>query len=142
MTEGCACGGDIRKHQKGDNNMTEDEKLRTEFWAKRREHDRNIPPARRAAIDAYEAEAKAEAARIDPDTAEVTWWYADYGDPYRLYGYPPDLIACVGREHFVRNSGSEIWVWEGDLPQKTLKKVRERFKPSITVTRDDVVWNV
>jgi hypothetical protein len=101
------------------------------FWAKRKEYDRNMDPMKRAEIQAFLAEAKAEAQRIDPETAEVTFWWSDIDDPYCVYGRP---VACVGREYFARNPDSDIWVWFGDLPKKTLKKLEHRRKPSFSAT--------
>jgi hypothetical protein len=56
---------------------------------------------------------------IDPANAEVEWIYAQTMDPY---GVDPELpVECqqVGREHFARSPGSDIWVWFGDLPPAT-----------------------
>ena len=61
--------------------------------------------------------------RIDPETAEVHWEYAQTLDPYSIC---PDLLEeCrqVGREFFARSLGSDIWVWFGDLPDETYKRL-------------------
>jgi hypothetical protein len=113
-----------------------------EFWPRRNEHDRKVEAERGEQIEAYLAEAKAEALRIDPETAEVTFWWSDYDDPYGVYGRPIELCACVGREYFARNPDSDIWVWFDYLPEETLEKLKHRRKPSFTITPDDdAIWN-
>jgi hypothetical protein len=78
-------------------------------------------------ISNYLADRKREAVRIDPQTAEVTWWYAETLDPYGVDNLPLELQQ-VGREYFGRQPGSEIWVWFGDLPDDTCEKLWERHK--------------
>jgi hypothetical protein len=56
--------------------------------------------------------------KIDPETAEVEWWYAQTMDPYGIYPELPEEL-CVGREYFARSPGSDIWVDFGDLPKAT-----------------------
>jgi hypothetical protein len=63
----------------------------------------------------YLAIRKAEAAKIDPAVAEVTWVYAQILDPYGVYE-PPKEDDQIGREYFACNPGSEIWVHFDDLP--------------------------
>ena len=41
--------------------------------------------------------------KIDSETAEVTWTYADVLDPYGLF--PEYETVCVGREYFARSPG-------------------------------------
>jgi hypothetical protein len=54
--------------------------------------------------------------KIDPQTAEVDWTYADISDPYDVL--PDDARAgCVGRAYFARSPGSDIWVCFDDLPE-------------------------
>ena len=53
---------------------------------------------------------------IDPETAEVTWVYANTFDPYGVHPDLPEELQCAGRENFARMPGSDIWVWFGDLP--------------------------
>jgi hypothetical protein len=61
---------------------------------------------------------------IDPATAEAMWTYRQILDPYGVERVPPEF-DCVGRLYFFRNPGSE-WVWEGDIPEATLTRLRER----------------
>jgi hypothetical protein len=64
------------------------------------------------------------ALQIDPETAEVMCEYADLADPYGVY---PDRPAeCIGRVCFARPSGSDIWVCFADLPNTTVKALREK----------------
>ena len=73
-------------------------------------------------IRQYLDDRKREAVTIDPQTAEVEWWYAETLDPYGVHDLPPQQ---VGREYFARHPGSEIWVWFGDLPDVTSTKLME-----------------
>ena len=66
--------------------------------------------------------------KIDPETAEVEWDYAQTLDPY---GVDPDLpkeYRQVGRAYFARSPGSDIWVWFGDLPKATSHALWEKHK--------------
>ena len=55
---------------------------------------------------------------IDPETAEVTWVYANTFDPYGVHPDLPEDAQCAGRENFARMPGSDVWVWFGDLPDE------------------------
>ena len=73
-----------------------------------------------------------EGAKIDPDTAEVDWGYAQTLDPY---GVDPDLPAeCqqVGREYFARSPRSDIWVHFGDLSDETRERLWEKHGPKVS----------
>jgi hypothetical protein len=76
-------------------------------------------------IQKYLDDRKREAVTIDPQTAEVSWWYAETLDPYGVYDLPPEAQQ-IGREYFARRPGSEIWVWFGDLADATSTKLMER----------------
>jgi hypothetical protein len=71
---------------------------------------------------------KLEALKIDPDTAEVTWWYVQMADPYGVDCGLPEECQCVGRQYFVRRPGSDICVWIGDLPNETRRRLREKHR--------------
>src|SRR5262249_50346836 len=69
---------------------------------------------------------KQAALKIDPETAEVTWVYAEECD---AYGVHPDLPAgwsCVSRAQFARSPGSDVWVDFGDLLAATRDALWER----------------
>jgi hypothetical protein len=55
--------------------------------------------------------------KIDPETAEVEWIYAQTLDPYGVYPDLPEDCQQVGREYFARSPGSDIWVCFHDLPK-------------------------
>jgi hypothetical protein len=63
------------------------------------------------------------ALQIDPETAEVMWKYANVADPYGVY---PDGEECIGRVYFARPAGSDVWVCFYDLPDATVKALREK----------------
>jgi hypothetical protein len=70
---------------------------------------------------------KKEALRIDPETAEVTWWYAQVLDPYGVLDqWELRESNCIGRAYFARAPGGEIWVEFGDLPKETREKLWNR----------------
>ena len=66
---------------------------------------------------------KEAAQKIDPQTADVEWWYAQTLDPYGVHPDLPEECCQVGREYFARSPASDIWVWFGDLP----KEIREKL---------------
>jgi hypothetical protein len=64
------------------------------------------------------------ALQIDPETAEVMWIHANIADPYGDYPDCPE--ECIGRVRFARPSGSDVWVCFDDLPDTTVKALREK----------------
>jgi hypothetical protein len=104
-----------------------------EAIARMAEHDRNMAPERKQRIEAFLAEAKAEAQKIDAETAEVTWDWREFFDPYCIYSRPSEFHFQVGREYFARNPGSDVWVHFADLPAEMRLKLRHKRKPSFTV---------
>jgi hypothetical protein len=87
-------------------------------------------------IAAFYAACKAEGLKIDPATAEVTWWYAEVLDPYGI-DPPPEEYQCVGWEYFVRRPDGDLWVNTSDLPEATYDALMHRFRPSFTVKKRD-----
>ena len=80
---------------------------------------------------------KTEGGKIDPRSADVTWWYANVFDPYGL-GCAKEHY-CVGRVFFARALGSPVWVEFGDLPDETCRVLWKRLesgKPPMTVPFD------
>ena len=69
-----------------------------------------------SAIDEWLAARKRAGQSIDPETAEVDWWYAQTLDPYGIDPDLPDEYRQVGREYFAFDPNSEVWVHFGDLP--------------------------
>ena len=69
---------------------------------------------------------------IDPQTAEVTWFYAPDADPYAVRPDLPEELKQVGRQYFAHSPGSEVWVWFYDLPDAVhdalLKKYTHRSR--------------
>lgn len=89
------------------------------------------------------AERKCEALLIDPATAEVDWIYGETLDPYGVIPDLPEELRQVGREHFARQPGSDIWVHFSDLPAEASEKLRHKRQPSLTVSpTGEVTWNV
>ena len=68
--------------------------------------------------------------RIDPETAEVTWWHALTLDPYGVYNLPEEFHQ-VGRERFARSPGSDIWVHFADLPDETRERLLRMHRPEL-----------
>ncbi len=82
--------------------------------------------SKQAEIEEWLAIRKAEALKIDPDTAEVHWEYGQTLDPYGVYPELPDEFQQIGREYFARVPGSQIWVSFGDLPEETRDRLWAR----------------
>ena len=57
--------------------------------------------------------------KIDPETAEVEWTYAQTLDPYGVDPDLPEELQQIGREYFARSPGSDVWVCFYDLPEAT-----------------------
>ena len=69
--------------------------------------------------------------KIDPETAEVEWTYAQTLDPYGVYHDLPEEYWQVGREYFVRSPGSDVWVWFGDLPDAIRSALWEKHESKL-----------
>jgi hypothetical protein len=68
------------------------------------------------------------ALHIDPETAEVFCEKGMVLDPYRAF--PADDRDCYGAVNcFVRSPGSDVWVWDGDLPEDVCKALWEHVEP-------------
>ena len=77
---------------------------------------------------------KEEGRKIDPDTAEVTWIYAQTLDPYGVYPDLPEECQCIGRLNFARSPDSDIWVSFYDLPDETRRQLWERLESGLAFT--------
>ncbi len=69
--------------------------------------------------------------RIDAETAEVIWIYAQTLDPYGVHSPLPEEYQQVGREYFARSPGENIWVWFGDLPDTTCDQLWEKHRKQL-----------
>jgi hypothetical protein len=85
----------------------------------------------RIAVDQWLAIRKEAGLTIDPDTAVVTWWYAQTLDPYGVDPDLPEECRQVGREYFARSPESDIWVWFGDLPEAIETRLWDMHKKSL-----------
>ena len=90
-----------------------------EYYGLYREEERAAWRSKQTDIEKWLAIRKAEALKIDPDTAEVGWEYGQTLDPYGVCPDLPEEYQQVGREYFARAPGSEVWVHFGDLPKET-----------------------
>lgn len=75
-------------------------------------------------VEAFLAERKAEALRIDPAICEGACWSVPVMDPYGLLDLPEE-DRCIGCDVFVRNP-NRPWVWFGDLPDGVLEAAQAR----------------
>jgi hypothetical protein len=100
--------------------------------------------AERAEIEHWLATRREEALKIDPETAEVYWWYTQTLDPYGVMDEweLPEEFDQIGREHFACAPGSDICVWFGDLPEETRAKLEHKEKPSFTIRGGELIWNI
>ena len=81
--------------------------------------------------NAWLASRKEAGLKIDPETAEVEWTYAQTLDPYGVYHDLPEEYWQVGREYFARSPGSDVWVWLGDLPDAIRSALWEKHKSKL-----------
>jgi hypothetical protein len=85
-----------------------------------------------------------EGLKIEPATAEVSWWYALTLDPYGVYPELSEEEQIVGKVYFARRPGSEVWVEFGDLPEKTRAaiwnqpKIKWVFPPGLKEFHEEV----
>lgn len=75
--------------------------------------------------------------KIDAETAEVTWTYAQTLDPYGVDPDLPEELRQVGRAYFARSPGSEIWVWFGDLSDEVGDRLWEMHWPKLAFVLSD-----
>ena len=78
-----------------------------------------------ADVEAFHAERKAEAQRIDTTNCVVAGWYVQILDPYGVFDVPEEG-DCIGHNWFVRNLPDGDWVWSGDLPEGTRRALEGR----------------
>jgi hypothetical protein len=80
--------------------------------------------------------------QIDPETADVTWWWGQVVDPYGVHPEVVDECDCVGRLHFARALGSDVWIEFGDLPEKTRKALWNKSIKSETPIDETIHFDV
>jgi hypothetical protein len=90
----------------------------------------DIPVKKKTASEKTEIEQwlairKEAGLKIDPETAEVDWTYGLIGDPYGVLDEweLPEEFRGVGREHWARAPGSDVWVNFGDLPEAVREQI-------------------
>jgi len=88
-------------------------------------------------VEQWLASRKEAGLKINPETAEVMWLYAQTLDPYGVYPDLPEEFDSVGRKYFARASESDEWVDFGDLPDVTLAALRERIGQGRSPELDD-----
>jgi hypothetical protein len=81
-------------------------------------------PREKAEIKQWLTLRKEEGLKIDPETAEVDWWYAQTLDPYGVL----DEWELPEEFHQLHAPGSDVWVWFGDLPEQTVERLEQRGK--------------
>jgi hypothetical protein len=116
-----------------------------EYYGFDSEEEKAAWRAKQTDIEEWLAIRKAEALKIDPDTAEVDWEYRQTLDPYGVYPELPDEFQQVGREYFARASGSEVWVNFGDLPEEARDRLWARHSrklafPAGLSLSDEAPW--
>ena len=75
-----------------------------EYYGFESEEQKAAWRSKQTEIEEWLAIRKAEALKIDPDTAEVDWEYGQTLDPYGVYPELPEEYQQVGREYFARAS--------------------------------------
>lgn len=96
----------------------------------------NVPVKKRAPgeLERWRAIRKEEGLKIDPETAEVSCWYARTFDPYGAldeWEMWEQISDDVSREGFARAPGNGIWVHFDDLPKETRDKLYEKYRPKL-----------
>jgi hypothetical protein len=111
-------------------NVTTDKKLSLHCLAPRASHQQRVRTMtdngntpNKMPAEQWLAIRREEALRIDPETAEVFWKYAETFDPYGVEGVPEELKQ-LGREYFARSPGSKVGVWFGDSFQQGFSRLR------------------
>ena len=88
-------------------------------------------------IIAWLAERKEAGKRINPDNAEVTFWWALTLDPYGVWPDITDREKQVGREYFAQTPGGDDgWVSFDDLPDATREELRRKMRAGEGEERD------
>jgi hypothetical protein len=97
-------------------------------WAEKEEKARIIENGQELTVQQWLDIRKEAGKKIDPETAEVFWTYAQTFDPYGVSPRLPEHLQQVGREYFACSPGSEIWVVFSDLPEEVREALWDRHK--------------
>jgi hypothetical protein len=89
-----------------------------------------------AEIKKFYAIRKKEGRKINPETAEFLRTCIGATDPYGLFPERPYDTLWPGK--FLSESGSDVWVFEGDLPGATLKAIRKKWDSEDPAENRDV----
>ena len=66
--------------------------------------------------------------KIDPQTAEVIWYYCQTLDPYSVDPDLPEEFYQIGLGYFAHSPDSDIWVSFYDLPEATCTALWESIR--------------
>ena len=64
---------------------------------------------------------------IDPEATKIEWSFGQVLDPYGVDPDLPEECDCIGRQYFACAPGSAIWLWIGDCPEPTRKRLWQRI---------------
>ena len=96
-------------------------------------------------VEQWLAIRKEAARQIDPETAEVDWWYVQTMDPYGVDPDLPEECQQIGRGYFACSPGSDVWVSFYDLPEATAEALwakKSEWNERSTRDEDDLSWLV
>jgi hypothetical protein len=79
-------------------------------------------------VEQWLATRKEAGLQIDPETAEVTWWYGQTLDPYGIEPDLPEDCQQIQRQYFACSPGSDIRVSFYDLPKASRTALWEKHK--------------
>jgi hypothetical protein len=82
-------------------------------------------------MQAWMAWRKAAGRQVDPETAEVSWWYALTVDPYEVHSDLPEECRQVGRQYFARSPDTDVWICFGDLPDHDREALWNKHKSKL-----------
>jgi len=97
-------------------------------------------------IDEFRERRREAGLKIDPETAEICGgWHGSLFDPYYINPLLPREFKGYSEKHwFARSPGSDIWVWDEDLPEATIEALYKKHNPGLScqagaVAEDDEV---
>ena len=96
-------------------------------------HEQTMDPM----VEGWLAIRKEAGAKIDPQTAKVSWHWAQVLDPYGVLDLEEEA-QCVGRAYFACNPQSDVWVSFHDLPEATVRALWRRIESGDLDGDDDL----